>query len=104
MKETTKTAIEKLNSQISALISRYETVKTENARLKEELDKCRTRILHHEIELSKNNNKKRELEDKINRLQLGGAFVAATGTSNEARQAINKLIREIDKCISLLNE
>ncbi len=104
MKETSRTALEKLKSQIELLISRYETTAAENERLKDEISKYKTRILHYEIEISKNNNRKKELEDKINRLQLGEAFVASSGSSNEAKQVITGLIREIDKCIALLNE
>ena len=49
-------------------------------------------------------NKIKELEQKIDKLQLAGAFEASAADVKEARQNIGRLVREIDKCISLLND
>lgn len=44
-----------------------------------------------------------ELETEIDNLQLTKAFMASGHNKDEAAKKIDKLIREIDKCINLLN-
>ena len=43
------------------------------------------------------------LEEKYNKLQLSGAIKGDEESTRLARKRINKLVREIDKCIALLN-
>ena len=54
--------------------------------------------------LDNSNEKIKELEQKIDRLQVAGAFEASAADVKEARQNIARLVREIDKCITLLND
>lgn len=84
----------KLRQSIEQLIARYEEAKSDNTRLREMLDKsqselkaCRSRI---EI-----------LEKKIHSLELAGAFLNSTG-DKDARKRVDRLIKEIDKCIEML--
>ena len=56
----------------------------------------------NELETSKNTI--RELEKKLEKLQLIKAFGASSVDVKEAKQKINKIVREIDKCISMLND
>lgn len=58
--------------------------------------------LKHEIELLK--KEKSELSQKIEQLRLATHILSGVDENREAKQKINKLIREIDKCISLLNK
>jgi phage shock protein A len=58
--------------------------------------------LKHEIELLK--NEKLELNQKIEQLRLATHILSGVDENREAKQKINKLIREIDKCIALLNK
>jgi HrpA-like RNA helicase len=44
-----------------------------------------------------------ELENKINVLKISGGFSSGKD-STKAKLAINELVREIDKCIGLLNQ
>ena len=69
----------------------------ENLELNRELAACK-----EQMEL--NNNKYKEQEEKINRLQLAEAFKSSSTDVKEAKQKIGKIIKEIDKCISLLND
>ncbi len=88
--------VERLKNHIRDIISKYEIVISENNTLKEELSLCKT-----ELETNKNNIK--ELEEKIERLQLVKAFVAS-GDARETKQKIGRLVKEIDKCIAMLND
>jgi len=89
--------IEGLKSKIELIISKYEEVASENRRLVQEFDQCRT-------DLNNSINKNKELEEKINKLQLIGAFTSSSADVKEAKQKIGKIIKEIDKCIALLND
>ena len=44
-----------------------------------------------------------ELEEKNQKLSLVKGILAESENSDEARMRINKIVREIDKCIALLN-
>ena len=86
--------LEGLRTDIEKLISLYEAEKAERIRLqgllqqsKAENDSCRKQI--------------GDLEQQVNNLQLSEAF-GAEGDKAAAKQRIEKLIKEIDKCISLL--
>lgn len=89
--------INSLKGKIELLISRYEQVVAENQRLSAELDSCKSAL-----DASTNNVK--ELEEKVNKLQLGEAFKASSQDVKEAKQKINRIVKEIDKCIALLND
>jgi predicted nuclease with TOPRIM domain len=89
--------INSLKSKIETIISRYEQVADENRKLFAELT-----VLKAEEE--KNINKIKELEEKINKLQLAEAFKTSSSDVKEARQKIGKIVKEIDKCIALLND
>jgi len=58
--------------------------------------------LKHEIELLK--KEKTELSQKIEQLRLATHILSGVDENREAKQKINKLVREIDKCIALLNK
>ncbi len=92
-----QTVIGSLKAKIELIISAYEQSIADNQRLKQDLSLCRE-------ELNISINKNRELEDKVNRLQLVEAFKSSSTDVREAKQKIGKIIREIDKCIALLND
>ncbi len=68
---------------------------------KEQLEKHVT-VLNREIETRKQENS--ELSQKIEQLKLATHLLSGVDENKEARQKLNKLIREIDKCIALLNK
>ena len=82
--------IEKLRQRIQELISAYETEKQERRRLESELEKkaYKEQII--------------ELERTIDNLKLADAFKSGNADNTEARKKIDKLIKEIDKCITLM--
>ena len=86
--------LEKIKSKIQELIALYEAEKAEVSRLKAALA---------ESNEAKESYRKRitELEEQIDNLKLTAAFTGGSGDSG-AREKIEKMIREIDKCISVL--
>ena len=45
----------------------------------------------------------KDLEEKNKKLQLAGAFKSSSAGTNDAKLKIGRIVREIDKCIALLN-
>lgn len=97
MDESYQIALNALKKKIEIIISKYESLLSDNLLLSERLEKCKQ-------SLENSNNKIKELEQKIDNLQLIEAFKTSSGDVREAKQNIGKLVREIDKCISLLND
>jgi len=87
----------RLKSKVEELIARYETLDRENAEIK-------ARLSRYETELSKKDNKLKELEKQITDLRLKEAFLGTSGDRTQARRQVARLIKEIDACVSLLNE
>ena len=86
--------LDAIKQDIKRLIATYESEKLERMRLQIELEQsrndnetCRKQII--------------ELERQIDNLKLTEAF-KASGSNPEARKKIDSLIKEIDKCISLM--
>ena len=89
--------VEKLKGHIEHIISKYELSLSENTSLKEELEKNRR-------ELEESRKRVKELEEKMELMQLGEAFKASSEDVKEAKKKITRIVREIDKCISMLND
>ena len=86
-----------LKSRIEKIISKYELALSENISLKEQLQKAL-------VEIEEKDDKIKSLEQKVEQMQLADAFSASTGDVKEARKRIRKIVKEIDKCISMLND
>ncbi len=86
-----------LSDNISALKKEYSSILKENTKLKDEL-----------VDLTKQlNTKENENEDLIanyESLKMAKTIAASSGDAHDAKIKINRLVREIDKCISLLNK
>jgi arginine deiminase len=53
--------------------------------------------------LRKQQNENKELKEKYNTLKTAKSILAPEQDNHEAKIRINKMVREIDKCIALLN-
>lgn len=87
----------KLKGHIEQIISKYELALSDNISLKEQLLR-----VTNELELK--DNKIKELEQKVEQMQLADAFAASTDDVREAKKRIGRIVKEIDKCISMLND
>ena len=85
--------LDAVRQKITQLIAAYETEKAERMKLQAELER----------KVSENETYKKqiiELERKIDNQRLAGAFL--NGDNAESKKKIDRLIKEIDKCISLM--
>ncbi|HOW08853.1 MAG TPA: hypothetical protein PLX08_03525 [Bacteroidales bacterium] len=85
-----------LNKKIDELLERYSGLKAKNCELKDEIE-----ILKRDLQAK--NEKINDLEAKYERLKLTGALMGEGRNAAEARKRINELVREIDRCVALLN-
>ncbi|RZT95652.1 hypothetical protein EV201_0276 [Ancylomarina subtilis] len=86
-----------LRGQISRLISLYQDLKLE----KEKLVLEKMELLEKVESLSKENE---EFKHQYDTLKLAKTFAVNTGDSQQAKNKISQIVREIDKCIALLNK
>lgn len=84
-----------IRGNIERLIAMYEAAKAENAFLKEEMEKRNIQIEDYRKQIL-------ELKDQIDNLKMRDVFLAGAGSGDEAKAKIDRMIKEIDKCISLL--
>ncbi|MFO7853185.1 MAG: hypothetical protein ACQERS_02570 [Bacteroidota bacterium] len=85
-----------LKRKVEELIGRYEETQRGLLSLRSEKEELGEKLRDKEKELQ-------ELEEKYNKLQLSGAILGDEENTRLARKRINQLVREIDKCIALLN-
>ena len=88
--------LEGIRTYIEKLISLYEAEKAERIRLQSLLAESRAENESCRKQIG-------DLEQQVNNLQLSEAF-GAGGDRAGAKEKIEKLIKEIDKCISLLEK
>ena len=83
--------------KLRKLISEYLFLKEQNARIKAELDRKQTDLMlaHQEI---------LELRKNYDHLQIARNLGTSEVEKAESRQQITKMVREIDKCLALLDE
>jgi predicted nuclease with TOPRIM domain len=85
-----------LKNKIEKLKSLYESVNSEKKTVIKENNELQAII-------KTKNDKIKELEKRIETLQLANAFTAASTEKQEAKQRIGRIVREIEKCIAMLN-
>ena len=88
--------VSELKVKIESIIELYEKSKENVNHLQEENDKLKKQINQKDTELA-------TLKEKYSRLELAKS-IASAETTHDAKIKINRIVREIDKCISLLNK
>lgn len=88
--------LEEIKTDIEKLISLYEKEKQRSATLQAQLEASRA-------ELAACKEKMTDLDGQIDNLKLQFAFSGA-GDPALAKARLNKLIKEIDRCIKLLED
>lgn len=89
--------LDHLKHNIEKVFNLYERLKTENAELLKEKNKLKKALKDKESELE-------FISNKYNKLKLAKSILASTGDKHDAKIKINSIVREIDKCIALLNK
>jgi len=85
-----------LNRKLDELLDRYNNLKREVKELKDGNKVLQTVLQDRE-------EKVKELETKYERIKLSGALLGEGENANEAKKKITELVREIDRCVALLN-
>ena len=89
--------LEGIRNNIEKLIALYESEKKQNEKLVLELEQKDATIDSCKKQIA-------ELERQVDNLKLTEAFTAPSGTNDDAWEKIDKMITEIDRCISLLEK
>jgi predicted nucleic acid-binding Zn-ribbon protein len=85
-----------LNRKLDELLDRYNNLKGEVTDLKNGNEALKKMLYDREEKL-------KELEIKYERVKLSGALLGEGENAFEAKKKITELVREIDKCVALLN-
>ncbi|MCT4624139.1 MAG: Atg14 domain-containing protein [Schleiferiaceae bacterium] len=93
----TKTLLVDVKNNLSLLLSKQNQLEEDRKQLEQHIEKLQQ-------QLSEANERVMNLEEENRQLRLAKA-VSSGGTENpeEAKDKINELVREIDKCLALLN-
>lgn len=75
-----------------------------NEALQKELDNAKASHSSLKEELADRDRKLAELAEKNKVLKMAKSLSGAEGDSSDTKHKINELVREIDKCIALLNK
>ena len=92
----TKTLLVDLKNNLSLLISKQEQLVGDRTKLEEHIEKLQE-------QLSASNERITGLEEQNRQLRLAKAVSGGNENPGEAKDKINELVREIDKCLALLN-
>jgi uncharacterized protein YdcH (DUF465 family) len=72
--------------------------------LEEEITTLENKVLSLKSEIELLEKDKLEMSQKNEQLKIATVLLSGVDENRVAKQKINKLVREIDKCISLLNK
>ncbi|MDR2563147.1 MAG: hypothetical protein LBC98_04315 [Prevotellaceae bacterium] len=89
--------VSRLRSKTQRLVWLYENEQNKVSLLE-------SRIESLERQLAQNVARIEETEEKNRKLQLAAAFKSGSTDAQEAKLKIGKIVREIDKCVALLNK
>ena len=83
--------------KLRKLISEYKSLQAQNAQLKADLERKQTDLMlaHQEV---------LELRKNYDHLQTARNLGVSETEKAESKQQITKMVREIDKCLALLDE
>lgn len=96
MTEESLLLVREIREKIRLVFDEFAKLEKGNDLLRQEMDTLKARIGQLEKE-------KAELGTRNENLSLAKSFEAGYGDNKLARQKVNKLLREIDKCVALLN-
>jgi predicted nucleic acid-binding Zn-ribbon protein len=97
MTEEERILLNELKLNTDKLFHEFQNLEKEKERLEEKVT-----FLNKEI--ARIDKEKAELGRKNESLELANRILSGKDENHEARKRINKIVREIDKCIALLNK
>ncbi|HUX54324.1 MAG TPA: hypothetical protein VMV56_07920 [Williamwhitmania sp.] len=96
MNEVSESVVVRLKDKLSVVIDAYEKLEAVNSQLLVEKTKL-TEAIRGKDEVIE------QLERKVETLVVAKSFASSSEDTHEGKLKINKIVREIDKCIALLN-
>jgi len=85
-----------LNRKLDELLDRYNNLKSELKEIKNDNEVLISKLQNRDEQI-------KELEIKYERIKLSGALLGEGENASEAKKKMTELVREIDKCVALLN-
>ncbi len=92
-----QTELKELNSSIQKLVQQHRSLKEEKTNLNSQLDEARQLLRQKESKIV-------ILESELNIARIAKGMTKGGKDAEVARARIGALVREIDRCIALLNE
>ena len=89
--------INSLEEKVKKLVTLHKSLKSENQHFSSENNDLRDIIKLKDNEL-------KDLQGRYEQLKLAKLLVTGSEDVHEAKLKVNKIVREIDKCIALLNK
>lgn len=96
MIETQENSFDVLKSKVKRIVDLYEKEKEKNGLLLKEKQELIDSYRIAEIKM-------KDLNIKYNKLKLAKIIVASSNDMHDAKLKVNRMLREIDRCIALLN-
>jgi uncharacterized phage infection (PIP) family protein YhgE len=87
---------DQLQTRIRQVVELYQKERTENEQLKKKSNELEER-------LKLDDNRLIDLDERYNKLKISKALIASSNDVHDAKLKVNRMVREIDKCIALLN-
>ncbi len=97
MAENYEEIIVELKLKINKVIDSFEAAKKDNETQKNIVENLRQEISRRDLKIE-------ELEKKLETYKIAKTVVATSDDAHDAKIKINRIVREIDKCISLMNK
>ena len=94
--EQAKDLVSRINEQVLELLGRHHTLKSESAELQTQNVELLRLVEEQKLEIL-------ELKEQIVKLKIAKSLSDKEG-STEVKMKIETLLREIDKCVGLLNQ
>lgn len=89
--------INAFETKLRKLISEYESLREQNEQLKAALERKQEDLMHAQQQFL-------EIRNNYDRLRVARNLGVTEEERVESKRRINKIVREIDKCLALLNE
>ncbi|WP_372950707.1 hypothetical protein, partial [Mariniphaga sp.] len=97
MTEEDRLLLNELKANVQRMFQEYEKLKAEKKALQGSVS-----VLTQEI--ARLEQEKTDLGEKMEKMIIANRILAGNDKDGEAKRRINTLVREIDKCIALLNK
>lgn len=93
-----------LENVITYLKLNIQKIKELHSKSVSENDQLRDEIVRLTAKIEEKENENEQLEKKYESLKLAKVIAASSTDAHEAKIKLNRIVREIDRCISLLNK